>query len=85
MDLSTATDNEILTELQRRPALLRDAVSYAEDDDIIQSVIKRGIPTNDIYDEDIDDREPDHGPEDQFLDSMMEDRMEFGGHFIDGE
>jgi hypothetical protein len=51
MDLTTATDNELLTELQRRPALLRDAVSYAEDEDIINNVIKRGISTNEIWDE----------------------------------
>jgi hypothetical protein len=78
MDLTTATDNELLAELQRRPELLKDAVSYADDETIIHNVIKRGINTNDIWDDE-DDREPDGGMEDQFLDGQWEDRFEVMG------
>jgi hypothetical protein len=77
MDLTAATDNEIIAALQLRglyPVVIKDAT----DEEIINDVVRRGIRADEIWDLD-DDREPDHGPEDAYLDGMMEDRMEFDG------
>jgi hypothetical protein len=78
MDLSSATDNEIIAEVQRRK-LHADIADDTDDEIIIRQVYNRGITADEIWDPDDDDREPDHGPEDAYLDGMIEDRMEFDG------